>query len=244
MEYFFYVDKNLPEGVGISLYGKEHIAWLLSAAAACLLLGLLAGRLSGRRVKKLEWVMCGLIFASELLRMGMLLSAGYSIPEVLPLHMCGLSIFIVLWHVASGSKLAAELMYCLGMPGALCALLFPNWTHYPALNLLSINSVFVHILLAAYPIVLLSSGELRPNPRLLPKCFACLAGAAVPVYVFDKLTGMNYFFLNWPSVESPLELFARYLGNPGYILGFFPLIGIVWLLLYIPVILYRRLRKN
>ena len=60
-----------------------------------------------------------------------------------------------------------------------------------------------------------------------------LAVAAV-MYVFNKLAGTNYFFLNSPAPGSPLEWFARFLGNPGYILGFLPIMAVVWLALYLP----------
>ena len=66
---------------------------------------------------------------------------------------------------------------------------------------------------------------------------------AIPVYVFDVLTNTNYLFLNWPSPGSPLELFA-FLGRPGYLLGYIPLIAVVWLFLYLPFILKQKKHKK
>ena len=240
MEYFFYTEKDLPGGVGIPLFGSEHRIWLglslIVLAAVCLT----ARHLTERKLTVLRRALCVSIFSSELLRFSMMLHAGYPIVEVLPLHMCGLSIFVILWHVLTGSELAAELMYCLGMPGALSALLFPNWLNYPVYSLLSINSVFAHIIITGYALVLISSGILSPQVRRLPRCAACLAGVAVPIYVFNKLTGMNYFFLNWPSEGSPLLIFGDLLGNPGYLLGFIPMLTAVWLVLYLPIVIAKR----
>ena len=56
---------------------------------------------------------------------------------------------------------------------------------------------------------------------------------AVLVYIFNKLAGTNYMFLNWPSEGSPLEWFA-FLGRPGYLVGYLPLLAIAWTPIYLP----------
>lgn len=244
MEYFFLTEKNLPDGVGVNMFGKEHVIWLATAVVTWIFMCLLARRLDAKRRMVMKRVISALIMLSELAREVVFFNAGFKVVEFLPLHMCGLAIFVVLWHALTQSMLAAELLYCLGMPGALCALLFPNWIEYPALNFLSMNSVFVHILLVGYPMILLATGEHKPDVKRLPRCLICLACAALPIYGFNKLTGMNYFFLNWPSPGSPLEFFGNLLGNPGYLLGFIPLLAGVWLLLYTPPTLRRRRAKK
>ena len=92
----------------------------------------------------------------------------------------------------------------------------------------------VHALLMAYPLMLVAGGDLRPEARLLPRCFGILVCCTVPVYLFDRFFGTNYMFLLWPSPGSPLEWFASFLGNPGYLLGYFPMLAVVWLALYLP----------
>ena len=244
MDYFFYVEKDLPAGVGIDLYGIEHKIWLFLSIAMFFGICFLAARLKEREFSKLKWILCISILFSELMRDFMMFGSGYPLVEVLPLHMCGLAVFVILWHRLTGSKLAAELLYCLGMPGAICALLFPNWLNYPVLSLLSINSIIGHTIIALYPMVLLASGELRPRARRLPRCLFCLIIVMIPIYVFNKLTGMNYFFLNWPSPGSPLEIFGRYWGNPGYILGCFPLLGTIWFALYSPIVILGKVKAR
>ena len=82
--------------------------------------------------------------------------------------------------------------------------------------------------------MLTAGGDVVPDEKRLPKCFACLACTAAVLYVFNQCFGTNYMFLAYPSPGSPLEFFAAKLGNPGYIAGYLPIIAAVWLLLYLP----------
>ena len=234
MENFFVFDLDLPAGVGIRWLGKEHILWLLIAAAITLLLCIAFARASERGKRMIRRVVCVLILLCEANRQLCLLSAGVWGVYTLPLHLCSMSVFVVLWNCLRGGKLSGELLYCLTMPGAAFALVFPDWLDYPALNLLSIGTFLGHILLMAYPAMCTAGGAIRPEARRLPRCFVCVLAVAAVMYVFNKLAGTNYFFLNSPAPGSPLEWFARFLGNPGYILGFLPIMAVVWLALYLP----------
>ena len=243
MEYFFVFDHHLPQGVGIGWMGGVHIGWLLFAALAIFGLCRACRRADAPRFRFLQRAVCAGILVTEVVRELCLLSAGVWGVYTLPLHLCSLSVFVVLWHTLRGNALSGELLYCLGMPGAAMALLFPDWLYYPAANLMSINSFLGHILLTAYPAMLTARGAIVPDVKRLPKCFACLAATSAVIFVFDKLTNSNYFFLNSPSPGSPLVFFERWLGNPGFIVGYLPLIAALWLLLYLPWVLVRRLRR-
>lgn len=241
MKYFFVFDSDLPTGVGIRWMGKEHILWLVLFAVIVFLL-CRAGRKWGEKgFRALQWTVCALILTCEANRQICLAAAGGWGIYALPLHLCSMGVFVVLWHCIFGGALCGELLYCLTMPGAAAAVLFPDWLNYPALNLMSIGTFLGHILLAAYPAMLVARGAVRPDAKRLPKCFACLLGVSAVMYVFNKLTNCNYFFLNGPAPDSPLEWCAKFLGDPGYILGFLPIMAVVWLALYLP---WRRKRKE
>lgn len=234
MEYFFVFDRDLPPNVGISAFGAEHLCWLCIAVLLTAALCRRLRRAPPRAARRTQCVVCALILLTELCRELCLLSAGVWGIYTLPLHLCSLSVFVTLWHCLKPTPLAGELLYCLGMPGAACALLFPEWLRYPAFNLLSISTFLGHILLVAYPAMLVARGSIAPDKKRLPKCFACLACTAAVLYGFNRLTGANYFFLRVPAPGSPLEWFEARLGNPGYIAGYLPMITAVWLLLYLP----------
>ena len=76
---------------------------------------------------------------------------------------------------------------------------------------------------------------IRPDTRRAPACLGIMLLIAVPVYVFDRLMGTNYMFLNWPLPGSPLEWFA-FLGRPGYLLGYIPLLAAAWTVIYAPFV--------
>ena len=129
------------------------------------------------------------------------------------------------------------------MPGALAALLFPDWSYYPALHFMTVCSFALHILVFCTILMQVPGRDIRPDVESLPQCLGIMLAIAIPVYVFDVLTNTNYLFLNWPSPGSPLELFA-FLGRPGYLLGYIPLIAVVWLFLYPPFILKQKKHKK
>jgi len=88
--------------------------------------------------------------------------------------------------------------------------------------------------------MLFFGGKIKPGARRLPYCFLFLVAISVPIYFFDKRIDANFLFLNWPSPGSPLVWFEKWLGNPGYILGYIPMAAVVWTTLYLPVELKRR----
>lgn len=117
-----------------------------------------------------------------------------------------------------------QVLYGLCMPGAVLALLFCDWAMYPLASFVSINSFLSHGLLTLVPILGLVSGKIRPAPRKIWKPFAFLAVTVPLIYLFDWAFSANYFFLRVPAPDSPLEWMAGFLGNPGYLLGYFVLL--------------------
>lgn len=240
LNYFFTYDIHLPEGVGISLFGGEHFRWLIFSIFACMALCRIYLELPQTKTKTMRRIIALCILSCELTKAFVLIRNDLYSIYYLPLHLCNLAGFFILFHAITNRPLVAHFLYAICMPGAICALLFPDWIRYPAFNLLSINSFLEHILLVAYPILLVARKEITPNVTALPRCFLILCGLSIPVYIFDKLFEANYMFLNWPSPGSPLEVFAKFWGEPGYLLGFIPLLLTAWLLLYTPFLIVQR----
>ncbi|MCC8156537.1 MAG: TIGR02206 family membrane protein [Oscillospiraceae bacterium] len=234
MENFFVLENRLPAGAGFATFGREHICWLLIAAALGAAL-CMAFRRAGRRGQARLRVAVGcMILLCELLKDANLLAQGVFDIYYLPLHLCGIAVFFSLYHSLRPGEVIGNFLYSTCMPGAFCALLFPDWTAYPAFSYHSIVAFLVHTLLTVYPLMLLCGGAFRPNRRRLPACFLLLLSLAVPIYVFDRIFQANYMFLLQPSPGSPLEWFASFLGNPGYLLGYLPMLAVIWAALYFP----------
>ena len=81
------------------------------------------------------------------------------------------------------------------------------------MNFMVIHSLSIHGLLLAYPIVLLSAGELRKDVRMFPKCLLLLFGFASLAAGANAVFGTNFMFLREATPSNPLYIFQQYLGN-------------------------------
>lgn len=220
------------------MFTPAHFAWLLFSALLAALLCWAhkrSGEVCRRRLRLAAAMLC---VALELLRALLLILAGdYGVGR-LPLHLCGMAVYICLLHALRGGELTGQFLYAFCLPGAVAALLFPDWSYYPALHFMTACGFALHALICAYVLMLVTGGELRPDIRRAPACLGLMLALAAAIYVFDRLTGTNYMFLNWPSEGSPLEWFA-FLGRPGYVLGYLPMIAAAWAVMYLP---FRKMR--
>ena len=244
MTWFFTAQEHIPPGLGFSLFGPQHLLWLAGLAAGIAGLCILYRGMTPPARRRLRIGLCLAAIGMDLAWDLILVITGQFTWNYLPLDLCGLAMFGELLWSAKGRPLMGELCYCLFLPGAAMALLFPNWTPLPFWNFLYLRSFLLHGILAAVPVMAVAGGDLRPAPRNLPKCFAAGLALCVPIWCIDKALDQNFFFLNSPSPGSPLELFARWWGDPGYLAGLPVMLWLTWLVLYLPLVLYRRGRKE
>ncbi len=215
---------------GFATLGGPHLLML----AGCLVAGavLVCAAKKDVRIIRLAAVV---LIALEVLQDIYLLSQGKTILYHLPLHLCGLGIFTNLIGAFSDSKFAVylrEVSLVLIAPGAVFALLFPDWTYMPLLSMLSVIGFTGHTLLVAVPLMMLHAGMVRPEGRHFWYPLAFLAVVSLPVYVFDRAFGCNYMFLRQPVEDTPLAWWADRLGDPGYLLGILLMIVILLVLEY------------
>ena len=233
MEAFFDFSLDGSRGGGFTLFGPGHLLWLLAGAAVCALLCRGYARRGAEARRRLALAVGLSALGLRLLRSALLMAAGaYSLSR-LPLHLCALSVYLCAAHALRPRELTGQFLYAFGMPGAAFALVFPDWSYLPLPHFTTVTGFALHILLVAYPLMRVWGGDIRPDIRAAPRCLALAMAMALPVYFFDRATDMNFMFLNWPSPGSPLEWFA-FLGRPGYLLGYLPLLCAVWALLYLP----------
>jgi len=242
-KYFFVQEYNLPPNVGFNAYGKGHLIWLFAILIFIIFSCIKYRKLSDDKRQKVIFYLGILLVVMEIVKDTTLILIDSFYLEYLPFHLCGVAIIVEFLHSLKPSSLKKELMFSLFLPGALSALLFPNWTMYPFLNFMAIHSFIIHGLLILYPLLLLTSGEFKPNYKNLPKCMGFLLVITIPIYIFNKIFGTNFLFVNYPSPGSPLVPLEQIFGNPGYILGVVGVIIILWIIIYLPYMIYYK-KKN
>jgi len=242
MQYFLDTTGTVPDGVGFNHFGLMHLVWLavfLAVTVANCIWYRRLGEVGKNRWKKTVAI---LLLADELFKVVMLIIGGRYTPDYLPLHLCSINIFLIAFHAWKPTKTIAGYLYMVGIPGAMAALLFPSWTSLPLGNFMHIHSFTVHILLALYPIVLATAGELQPRARNIPKYLLFLICMAAPIYLINLLLNTNFMFLMYAEPGNPLYLFEGLWGSHLY--GFPVIILGVLLVMFVPIEIYHKIKSR
>ena len=238
MTYFLETVETVAPGLGWAHFGPFHLtvlaSFILLAAALC------RGyrRLDQNGRWRWQQIVAVLLIADEMLKdLGLRVGGNYTL-DYLPLHLCSINIFLIALYAWKPSRLLDNFLYCICIPAATAALLFPTWTSLPAANFMFWHSTSVHILLAAYPIMLFSGGDIRPSVRYMGKCFLLLLAMAVPIYCVNLLLDTNFMFLMYAPDGNPLAWFRDHVGY--HWIGFPVLLVAVFALMDVPIMLKKR----
>ena len=209
--------------VVLSIVARKAASAKLARAVACILAAVLVGNEVGRWVYGLATV-----------------SAREFLVNFLPLHVCGVAIFLTAFALLTRNALAYETAYYWGLAGTVQALLTPDLkAGFPSYD-------FMRYFIAHGGIVtgvLFATWGMRMRPRrssilrtvIITHVFAAIVAAA------DVLLGANYMFLCRPA-DAPTVFF--FLPWPWYIV-FLDGVGIAMiLLLYTPFPIADSLRRR
>lgn len=243
--YFFTYDSEIPEGLQVDNFSATHFTWLAATAlvmAALILLYRKQNAASRRRSAKTAMIAVILL---EVIREGWALLIGhYEISRHLPLHLCGVMIFIEAAAVFTDRPFFKEFSYAAGLPAAAMALITPEPSGYPFWNIQYLQSIFVHALLALIPLLWICGDGFRPNIRALPKMLGFLAGLAAFNFCVNFLLGSNYMFVRFAPEDTPIDLFNQWVGWPGYIGLLLITVFLFWTAMYLPWELAAKRRKR
>ena len=239
---FFKTKQGIPDGVGFATFDLTHIAWLIVGTALCLCACILYKKLTARGQKIMLTSLGIYIFFQEMLKNVVVAAIGEFSWGYLPFHLCGINILLILFDTIKQTKIVRNFLYYFGIPGASLALLFPNWTSQPIWNFFHLHSFIIHILLVMYPLILVTSGQVEMKIKSAFKSLILLVGFAIPVYGLNMLWGTNFMFLMEPDSGNPLELFEKLLGS--HLWGFPILLPVVIFIMYIPVLIAQKVKKQ
>ncbi len=259
MSLFWRYRKFLPAGTGYEYFSRPHV-FMLGLILAVTVLAYAWSRGASERAR---WAVLRampiVMLAMEALKDGLLYVQGADMIGYLPLQLCSLGVVAMILAAylpgERGRRFFGELTCTLNAPGAIAALLFPNWNHsYMLWSFFSIHSYSWHTMLLVFPVIYLSlpvmheeDGSVVISPRHIWYPVLALLVVVPPVMWFDKKFDCNYMFLNWPSKGSPLVWMAEKMGNPGYLLGFamlvFAVLAAIYLLIFLAKLAHNRFRQ-
>ncbi len=241
MEFWFDTVETIPDGVGFAHYDGLHLSWLAAFVVFTVVVSIIYRTQKPEGRAWMRKMMALAIVGDELFKMVMLTIGGRYLPTYLPLHLCSVNIMLIAIHAWRPNETLDNFLYTVGIPGALAALLFPTWVELPVVNFMHIHSFTVHILLAAYPVMVLAGGDLRPDWRRIPRCLALLTILAVIAGFVNDLLDTNFMFLESASKGNPLYFFKQAFGD--HRIGFAVILPAVLVLMYAPLELWRKFRK-
>ena len=251
-KYFFINTLKIEEqglDIGFDLYCPGHLIWLAVIAAAMVIITGYYIKQNEEKQTSIKKFFAITILCSEILKDSILIAIGAPMKGYLPLHLCGLAIFAMLWDAFSKNRrISGQMLAYAFLPGALSALLFCNWTEYPFFNFMCIHSFVFHGWIVIYVVMLYAAGEIRADYRGLWTTAGILAVCAVPIYILNVLIDENYLFLNEASEGSPLvflwNVFGTRFGAPGYIASFAVLLLTVFHVLYLVYRCINKIQEN
>ncbi len=242
MNMFFTTKDYIPEGVGFKAFGILHLIWLAVLVLCCYLAAAYYKKLNTKSRNTMRIILGSVIIGLEIIKDIVLIAIDEFGVGYLPFHLCGINILLIAFDLFKPTKVVRNFLYYFCIPGALLALLFPNWTVLPGLNFFNIHSFLIHIALVMYPIMLVFSGDIPLDIKYMPRCIALLIAMAIPLYFLNILWDTNFMFLLRPDSGNPLELFEKLLGN--HLWGFPILLPLVMFVMYIPILIINKINKK
>ncbi len=244
LEYFFTYWDDIPEGIGFSMFGWEHILWLLFVLSG-LLFCLKCIRVCDRHTAG-TWIRCigSFLLFLIIFRIALIVFLGKMSVYELPLHLCSMAGILCFIHAWWNIKWVGQVLYTLCLPGTVFALIFPNWTEYPAIHWITIQSFLFHGGIVLYVVSQLKIGMIKPEFRYIRQSLLFLLVTVPVIYIFDWYFHVNFMFVRIPSSDSPLAWMARYMGVPGYLWGYALLVICVMVCMNGGYELYDRLQRK
>ncbi|UII57696.1 TIGR02206 family membrane protein [Cytobacillus spongiae] len=158
----------------------------------------------------------------------------------LPLQLCSISLIIALLLLITQSKVLFQLLYFVGIAGALQALITPElFLGFPHFRFIQFFTTHILIILIALFYVVIKG--YRPTGKGLIQAFTFLNISAACAFIANRITNGNYMFLaHKPENPSLLDYLGPY---PYYILVLEAIALILFAAMFFPFYFFRK-RSN
>ena len=219
-------------GLPFELFGAKHL-WailFLVLAGIWIVRAGIAGDESLRRSLR-WWMVAMLVFWQIEWHVWHLVTGLWTIQVQLPLHMCGIMIWVTVYSFVTGDRRLYPLIYFFGIAGSLQAVLTPEAAFdFPHLRFLNTMISHGQLVIAGFWVVFVE--RFRPTRRDVVASLAVLNVYALFVYAINVSIGANYLYVvNKPATVSLLDYFPDW---PWYILILEVLVAVILTLMYWP----------
>lgn len=226
-------------------YGPSHLTALGVTAVICLVLAFIPRRIGSPRLERnlVRLIAAFLLLVEFSFYFGAVQMVGWEdfVRYALPLHFCGMSVYLVAAALLTRNQWIYEMAYFWGLAGALPAMLAPALLEpFP-------SGLFFYFFLAHGGIlagVVFSTFGLGLRPRLIGVgfTFGMTLVFALLVGLVNVLLDSNYMFLS----EKPAGVASAFffLDWPWYIAFYTPVALLIMLLLWLPFGLKRMQRPD
>lgn len=228
----------------IAIFSQEYFV-MVGMSFAIILFLLIWGYLASepQRKRLLNGIVITIVLLEVVRQIWLYTTGPYQISWMLPLHLCGLQIFLMPLMRIRKTKFWENFIYFTAVPGGLGAILFNDIT-LPYGHWLVIQSYVIHALILCVPIYMLCYTSFKPDVKYVLPSALWLIVLAIPIYFVNQAVGSNYMYLSDYVANSPMEYLYRLVGSPGYILLFYGIFIFLWILMSYPFNFYRKKRKG
>jgi hypothetical integral membrane protein (TIGR02206 family) len=204
------VDPILSPDYGrpFELFGPAHILTMLAMA----LVGFVAIRAGKQGDESLRrrlrwWMVAVFVFWMIEWQVWHLVTDLWTVRRQLPLHMCGIMIWVAVYGLATQDRRVFPLIYFFGIAGSMQAVLTPD-TLFDFPHIRFFNTLVSHGLLVIAGLWIVAVEGFRPTWRDLLVSIIVLNVYAAAVYLVNVAIGANYLFVvDKPATASLLDFF-------------------------------------
>ncbi|MGY0394185.1 YwaF family protein [Fusobacterium sp. SYSU M8A802] len=211
------------------VFSSEHFWIIFSNVLFFIFLIIIANFFNKKRFAKLSAVAVFLLKISELVYRYMYNSE--SISQLLPLHLCNITLIFIIIMMLSGSNTLFQLCYYWSL-GAIFAIITPD-IKYSFPNFMTLSFFITHFYILFAVIYAYVHFKFRPTLGGYFSAFFSINLIALGVYFINDKLGTNYLYINrLPSFSSPLNYFGEW---PNYIIVAELIYIIITYIAYLPM---------
>ncbi len=216
---------------GFVLFGGSHLAAIGLIAAASLLLPFAMRGLAPQLARPIGILLALLLISQELAQLVLLLQRHGPTPQMLPLHLCALAVWLTAWVLVTANARVFEVVYFWALGGTTQALATPDLARgFPSADF--VLFFLGHGLVVIGVIYVVIVYRLRPVPASLIRVALITLAFAALVVGINVVLGTNFMYLmEKPAGTSLLDWFGPW---PWYWLALILVGALTFLLLYAP----------